>query len=497
MATSRAEKKRSVRPVLLGYTKNLFPVFDDSTKREKDAIVFVNVRAQSSDRTAVRKSLVPPGAKEALNGIPESLRPTVSAIVADPALNRGVMETMGRAQDFSTPVAAMLAGIYLDRDARERFDTDLDDMWAKNTALPSAAQNEVVVGAGVHAAIYAAVRVLKGFPPPLILEARDRVGGSFAVTRREAFFLNSRNRPGPLSIPGEMGSLNFMPGALVQPSELGGAEYQTNDALAWVVRSTLAMFGKVIPNAPVARLSGNSLLLPDGRSVAARRTVWATGLGVPVNPTGMTNERILMFDEFMRRLDGPYPLRGMDRVAVVGGGDGARTVIEALTGKGPGRGYSVAALDWPSKIDWYGAPFLNCADWIAGNRNRYKPIGSLLPDLSRPERPFRVKPMPTAQVYGVGFDCVYVGEQPYDYMILACGYTPGVAPVPLAGSVNFLLAGRTVAKQTGSSFVVGPAAFLPVSPGENEVLNGISENSTSIFRYAPRTAALASALPAR
>lgn len=439
--------------------------------------------------------------EDIIRGVPAGLRQVVREVAADPALNEGVVATMDRVKDFRDPVAALLAGVVINPVSRRRFDDHMDEKWAKDSRAYLLG-GEVVVGAGLHAAIYCAVRFLSSGRKTLVLEKSDRVGGAFAVSRNPAFYLNSRNRPGPLSIPGEMGSLNFMPGAMLQPSELGGSEYQTNDALAIVIRMTLVMCANVrtgvaVTDSEVVK-DGVNVALDDGTAFKAVRLVWATGLGKPADPTGGLIEdrggRFLTFDEFMSRMDSPYPLRGMDRVAVVGGGDGARTVIEALTGQGPSRGYSVAALDWPKKIDWYGAPWLNCVDWLASSRSRYKPIAALLPDPRVPAKVARVNPLPVASSYAAGYDCAYVGQQPYDYVIVACGSDPGRG-VPYDATEPFSSAGRNIGRaQRGKDkkeYIVGPASMLEVGTSEREILRGISENSTSIFRYAPRTAALA------
>jgi hypothetical protein len=323
--------------------------------------------------------------------------------------------------------------------------------------------------------------------------------------------MNSRNRPGPLSIPGEMGSLNFIPEAPLQPSDLGGDEYQTNDAMAWVIRMSLAMNAKVVPNARVTNIKAATdkewrLDLFDGRRIRTPRIILATGLGAerPVAPL-LQSDRILGFSEFMKRMDSPFPLRDMKRVAVIGGGDGAKTIIESLTGKGPSRGYSVAALDWPDKIDWYGAEATNKADWLKCNRARYSPIASLLRDPNKPQRPYRVEAQGgslTSEQFGVGYNCVYVGQTPYDYIVHSTGYVnelPGLSGGPETYEqqrINARRFGRARLdyKAPANIFIIGPASDLKVVPTEVEILQGVAENNTSIFRYAPRTALLAASL---
>jgi hypothetical protein len=76
----------------------------------------------------------------------------------------------------------------------------------------SGSDREVIIGAGFHAAVYAATRVLSGFPKPLVVERGHRAGGTFAMTDRPTFYLNSRNRPGGGGLAGDQGtSLNYLP----------------------------------------------------------------------------------------------------------------------------------------------------------------------------------------------------------------------------------------------------------------------------------------------
>src|SRR5207248_8155169 len=105
---------------------------------------------------------------------------------------------------------------------------------------------EVVIGGGFHAAVYAATRVLSGYPKPLVLERNRRVGGTFAMTSRPTFYLNSRNRPGTAGLAGDQGaSLNYLPGAPIPAANASIAEYQTNTDLAFAIRLVLAQFADV------------------------------------------------------------------------------------------------------------------------------------------------------------------------------------------------------------------------------------------------------------
>lgn len=443
----------------------------------------------------------------AKKNLPAVLQPTLTEIITDPSMSDPLRFIQERMSDFPTPETALLAGVGMDRKARNHLDVKLDELWSRNgQALPSTAK-EVVVGAGLHAAIYCAVRVATGHPPPLVLEKNERAGGAFAMSLQPSFYLNSRNRPGPLSIPGDMeGSLNTLPGSMIQPSFLGGEEYQTNDMLAWVIRVTLGMFARVVTGVDVSRIVGSRLYRRDddnNKFIRADRIILATGLGDPRRTVLLDSPRVLSFPKFMSMMDTPFPLRGMKRVAVVGRGDSANTAVEALTGQGPAPSFSVAGLDWVERIDWHGCPFSNCDDWVGSNRSRYKAIGRLLPGGGVTAQASRVRPLPLMEEnsYAEGYDSVSINFVPYDAVIDCTGFQHqgGSAYGPsLDWSLDSYNRGnRMVARKNVNSggFIVGPAALIQAGSRELRVLKNISENTTSMFRYAPRTAALASILP--
>lgn len=429
--------------------------------------------------------------------------PELSMPIKDISLDRSMRATlqmvMEREREFPTQERALLAGIAMDRRARDYLDDYMEiNLFGDNSLPPIRAnQDEIVVGGGVHAAIYCAVRVAMGYPKPIVIE-RGRVGGAFAASRNPSFFLNSRNRPGNLSLPGELGALNVLPGAPLQPSDISGDEYQTNDVLGFLARLSLAMNSQVVVRDEVGELEGQSRVdLASGKAFIAGRVIVATGLGIAQRLRTSEHERIFSFDEFMRRMDSPFPMRGMKKVAVVGAGDSGKTAIESLTGQGPSV-MSAVSLDFPEEIDWYGCKEdrLSKERWEICSRARYKGIGSLLPRADGGL--FRVDPKTEkAGSVAVGFNCVYVNGTPYDYVINCVGFFEGPTPALNTDLSICVQNGLTIGKQgVGSRFyVVGPAANLPVGDEEEVILRGIAENKTSLFRYAARTAGLAAALP--
>lgn len=460
--------------------------------------------------------------REAIAPLPDKLRTEAEAIIEDEyaLVSEGVDAMMERVGSFRSPTAAVLAGIAVSPLALANFEEVMDERWdsRKNRVLPQYVE-EVVVGAGLHAAIYCGVRAQMRKPKPLVLEKRRRVGGIFAVSKSPSFFLNSRNRPGNVGVPGTQAALNVLPGALVQPADLGSDEYQTNWALSFAIRTTLAAYADVRNEIEVEAIEprrGQSAQVKEwpvrvkvkgvARPVYTKRVIIATGLG-DANTFNLPDaKRVMSFPQFMAKMDAPFPLRGMQRVAVIGGGDSGKTAIEALTGMGPAAGWSVASLDWVETIDWYSSDISgDCASYQQQTRNRYKRIGALLNPNAEGKRRVIVRPSPTA-ISG-GFDQAFVDERPYDYVVECIGFS---TKLPLDAGfelASYSLGARVVARYAPAigregdddspprCLVVGPAAKLSLSTREANAYNSrIPENATSLFRYASRTAAVAASV---
>lgn len=428
-----------------------------------------------------------------------------------------------RVNEFPTPEAALISAIGLNPEARNELDYTMERAWSARWTPPTKAIPEVVIGSGPHALIYAAVRASKGIKV-VVLERNRRAGGAFGCSQGPAFWLNSRNRPGPLGLPGEGLGLNVLPGCMVQPSMIGGGEYMTNDQLGWTIRVNLMMLGievhtgvevtDITLDSPITgeefvldtrtRTPDSGGILTRTGQVRARRVVVATGLGDPrlfqnPNYTVRSNQH-LSFPEFMAKMDEPFPLRGMNRVAVIGAGDSGKTVVEALLGIGPSSGMSVAALDFPQQIDWYGCPVTNNEDWCARTQGRYARIGKALGN--------RITVRPKAVFYPTpGYESVQMGPRSYDWVVSCIGSTPS-STGRLTQSFDFadenLGTGRRMAR-TGTLddspvrlHLIGPASGLEFTERDTQAvpeLTRVAGNRVSMFRYAPLTAAFATLLP--
>src|SRR5207248_2265085 len=233
-----------------------------------------------------------------------------------------------------------------------------DQARQQDTLSQGSLDREVIIGSGFHAAVYAATRVRSGYPKPLVLERGQRVGGTFAMTARPTFYLNSRNRAGAAGLAGDQkAALNFLLGAPIQAANVGMQEYQTNTDMALVIRLALAQYADVVTNATVLSViregTGVEIEVADRSPLPAGRVIDARGVGDPVSQDIANGSTVLTFGQFMARMAGMWPLRGVRRVAVIGGGDSAKCTIESLLGIGPQPYMAAAALDSVDRVDWY------------------------------------------------------------------------------------------------------------------------------------------------
>ncbi|MEU1811054.1 NAD(P)/FAD-dependent oxidoreductase [Micromonospora aurantiaca (nom. illeg.)] len=432
----------------------------------------------------------------------------LAAVTVRPSASEGMRAMLQRQSEFPSPVVAQLTGIALDPNGREVVDQLMDADWSDESRQDSVLDDsgpdrEVIIGSGFHAAVYAAVRVLSGYPRPLVLERGDRVGGTFAMTTRPTFRLNSRNRAGNAGPAGDQrADLNYLPGAPVQASAMSMAEYQTNADMAFAIRLTLAQFADVVTNAEVLSVSGDRSELEiemDSRpTLLAGRVIDARGLGDPIDQDVANGDTILTFPQFMQRMAGMWPLRGLRRVAVVGGGDSAKCAVESFLGIAPQPLMAAAALDQVDQIDWYSDDLpTTCNQWQQDIRGRYQAIGRYLRTdrlgarrLSVLNRRARPVALPGAAL---------IDGRSYDLVVLCIGnQEKTIGGLSLASFDEYtILGGAVVAREHYNLpvFRVGPHAKLPFSRQDREDgIADIAENSVAMFRTSGKTAALAATL---
>ena len=459
----------------------------------------VKYAAAKAERLKNNPQGVDPSGKMVLT---DAMKAAMRPVWLSRRLSAGIRILSERQDEFDSRLAMNLAGIAMIPDARAAFDQALDSYWNSYIVRLREAK-EVIIGSGVTAAGYCAARVLSGFEPPLVLEASDRPGGVFALSHLPAFRLNSPNRPGLGGVPGEQAALNYIPGAPIQLAGLSRAEFQDNTDVAFVVRAMLAMYARVIPGSAVTGLEADgatrntvTYTYYGAREMIAGRVIDARGTGVPV--AECDGKIVLDFNQFMKRMDDPFPLRGMGRVAVIGDGDAAKCVIESLLGISPGLGMTPASLDWVPRIDWY-APKLpdNRDEWKRTQRGRYGCIASYLP----PEETFAEKTARLRLFRKTGtpvrsIGCVLVRERTYDMAVMCTGNRLNELNPDFSGAWELYGSPRMCRRIGGTSLLrAGPAADLPFS--DQEQTNGVDrrpENAKGMFRYTPKTAALAVSL---
>lgn len=439
------------------------------------------------------------------------------------------------------------------RTRRRTLNTVLDEALGNSTVLRSVnTVDELIVGGGYHAAIYAAmVHRLTG--RKVVVLERERLGGILAVSPEPVFYLNSRNRAGALGAPGTGLSLNTIPGGVVQPADLNGKEYQSNAEFAFAIRASLGLYGRPA-RLSVSTIEGSATrskgkYFVGGRpanssvflAIYANRVIVATGVGeprlLPVYRGGSRivapAEAVFTFPEFMALVGdrgNVFPLRGWKRVAVIGAGNSGDAVIETLMGQGPSAN-APASLDTVERVTWWGQSCVTREDFEksgpGGARSRYAGIGRFMPRADEPNYFYRVDPRPSKvrgiAVDGRGLRVIYGADRSfseyYDHIVICAGVVnrvndlirssvddsltgPGASTYPFREELVRDDDGTPIARKVMNAEVykIGPCAELPVTASEQEAVPALAKipvNSAAAFRYAGRTERLAMKLHSR
>jgi hypothetical protein len=194
-----------------------------------------------------------------------------------------------------------------------------------------------------------------------------------------------------------------------------------------------------------------------------------------------------------------WPLRGIRRVAVIGGGDSAKCAVESLLGIAPPPVVGAAALDHVDRVDWYSRRLpTTCEGWQQDIRGRYQSIGRYLRPDRRGVQRLTVIPRRAQPVALPGL--ALIDGRSYDLVVVCTGNRE----TNIRGLIADLYelydtsAGTAVARQdrTLPVFRIGPHARLPFTQQEREDgIADIAENVVSIARTATKTATLAVTLP--
>ena len=448
---------------------------------------------------------------------PVELQPVIRDVIEEVQDKRrmatGIRACEDRENDFASKQEMMLAGVAMVPEARQLMSDALTDYWARNngqlTTIADYTTTEIVIGGGFHAAVYCANRVLMGFPRPVVLEANgsDRVGGVYTMSLNPVFRLNSRSRPGSVGLPDQDKALNYLPGGLIQPSMMSSEEYQTNAEMAWLIRLTLAQYAVVFPGVTVTSITTaareSMRVTTSAGTFVAGRVIDARGLGAENSADLADGKRILTFGQFMARMGRMFPLRGMQQVAVIGGGNSGLCAVESLLGIAPGHS-SPVGLDYVQRVDLYANSVdgRTCETFRENARGRYIRIGQFLAG-NKSNASTRLQVVGQLGYPSALPDGVLVNDRTYDMAIVCTGSTREnldevLTYFPVKSQLGSRARGTTLAMSGApyQSYQIGPAADIPFSPTEEEA--GISDEPASrvaMFRLAPRTAALAVKLP--
>lgn len=341
---------------------------------------------------------------------------------------------------------------------------------------PQPVYNEVFIGGGLHAATWACCR------PDKVTVLAPYLGGIFYG--KPSFYLNSRNRPGDPGKPGTRGSLNYIPGGLVQPADLNGAEYQTNVEFALAIAVNITCQARRVREGNFERILEGGYRLSSGG--LAKCVVFGIGLVERRTfPDGLS------FGAFMSRT-----LTGK-RFAVIGAGDTGKVCVEKLLGQGPTS--QPASEFYPEQIDWFGQSCITREAFLRHARPRYKRIGLGYPGQNGEYGRIRAITARATDVFQGGAvqteDSSVYG--PYDEVIDATGFrAPNIYDyIPEEWNVEVIYGkeGAPIAKKVMDEevYFVGPCANLSSS---SESLGNVPENTVSAWRYVSKTAELAQSL---
>lgn len=392
------------------------------------------------------------------------------------------------------PTSTLLAGIARNQEFLKYFKRAMAEY--SQRGITSFRWDEVVIGGGIHAAIYCANRPSKKI---LVIEAHQL--GGVMDSNQPMFYLNSRNRPlNEYDIPGMGASLNHLPGCLFQAADINGAEYQTNNMMAFAAAANIVLNATYLSNCQVYQVQSKGgkrykyRISADDYYVYTNRVVVATGLGKP-----RRIRKAVTFKEFTEFLEkSTSPLRDAKRVAVIGAGNTGDVAVELLTGQGPSAPWP-GSLDYVEQVDWFGAKScLYESEWTAEARPRYKQIGSLLDVrvtrlLQRVESVIDSTTLNPKQ-YVVDDEGSIKG--PYDFVIDCTGFKQDLdflSGFELPSTYVYADGLTPVARKIPGEdiYLIGPAAQLPKVKEEfKKVKSGLNEteNLVAIWRYGKKTA---------
>lgn len=286
-----------------------------------------------------------------------------------------------------------------------------------------------VVGAGPSATQEAIREFLftGGSPFSLFIERSNKLGGQFSIAERDVNQLNSRVRPDNPdhpNLPGTEGSINPFRYGPVQEADIGGKDYLSNDEFSLVGKLNMLLSANI--------LTGVELELPlrdpndsykylvtlvnletgetkkvffdfldsstgvnkertklNTRDETTRRTI-ESERGLPLEERGY---RTYQEDQaFFGNQRNPFPLRNVQKVIVIGDGDGGCVKVGQLVGVEGQIGKTIHTLDRVETVYWAGQKLSSREKAIDNLRVRYHRLTNFMPREAEPEYYHQIKP---------------------------------------------------------------------------------------------------------
>ncbi len=296
---------------------------------------------------------------------------------------------------------------------------------------------EVVIGAGVHGAIWSLTRQMY-IPedPSLTLEQSDQVGGQFSEPGGALFRKNDRQRPERRDephLPGTRQSLTtFTEFATIQPSDIGGETYPHQHTTSDAARVNFFLSGRAVLDAKIEKIYKNPDSDLPGKyivqffdtkeekvyEVRTDRVVFTSGLGEEVaklKDEPATNKilaeekekfengedtQVMSFSQFCERAGDrseAFPMKGIKKLILSGDGDSAVVVAGIALGYESQIGKTTTQLDSVEEITWIGPKWLTKEEFISKARARYHWVGLEFPREKFEGYYARIKPIKGAR----------------------------------------------------------------------------------------------------
>lgn len=441
------------------------------------------------------------------------------------------LQNGGQAGALHRVLSPFMSGIMTDPEAHADFMDAVDDATTResNELKDFVRQNSgmqvdvLIVGAGVQGSVAAAQ--LREQNPELsivVVDKADRIGGQFrSYGDRPTFRINSRAHRSEntevTALPGGDDNLNtFGATAMMQLPDMSTETYPVNTELGDTAAMNLffsapTMLGVEVMSRGIdgtmEMMTLNDTATGEEYTIAAQRVVMLTGAGE--RKTERISDNVWSVEDVLRHFGNSEEMFPMEAfagksVAVIGGGDSGRIIVELLTRLGPKEAYgnSVAQLGGPESISWYGVDFASRDEFCQRNRSRYEQLQAFIANPDEPVSVARlVRPIPRRAelIDRDNRDTLRIidtsGSRNFVDIVIDATNLQRVAEIAGLGGA-FAIPGYVdtigttdIARKYGNNevYVAGPAAQIPLTVTERRTFpTGIKENTVAIWANAPR-----------